>query len=132
MLRNLMPAAAIVVLAACATASAPPQRAAEDQARLDKLLAGKTPGEPRRCLPMYRTRDMVVIDDYTIAFRDGRTVYVNQPLGGCGRLGSGNYALVTRTFGSELCRGDIAQVVDTGSRMFAGSCAMGDFIPYRS
>lgn len=131
-MRNLMLVAAVAGLTACATASAPPQRTADDQARLDRLLAGKTPGEPRRCLPMYRTRDMVVIDDYTIVFRDGRTIYINQPLGGCSRLGHGNYALVTRTFNSELCRGDIAQVVDPTSGVFAGSCAMGDFIPYRS
>ncbi len=118
-------------LAACSTASVPEQRSPDAQARYNQLLAGKSAGEPVRCLPNYRTRDMVVIDDNTILFRDGSTVYVNHPLGGCGRLGRGNSALVTKTFNSQLCRGDISQVIDPTSGVIAGSCAMGDFIPYR-
>ena len=42
----------------------------------------------------------------------------------------GGITLVTRTFGSSgLCRGDIAQVVDSSSRTFAGSCSLGEFVP---
>jgi hypothetical protein len=51
--------------------------------------------------------------------------------GGCTGLGSGNYALVTHQFGTaDLCRGDIAQVVDTLNRIPVGSCVFGDFTPY--
>jgi hypothetical protein len=50
--------------------------------------------------------------------------------GGCGNLGGG-YTLVTKTYGTaELCRGDIAQVVDLQSHFTVGSCVFGDFIPY--
>ena len=44
---------------------------ADAQTKLDKLLAGKVAGKPQSCLPHYRADDMVVIDDYTIAFREG-------------------------------------------------------------
>lgn len=133
-MRTVIPLAlAAAALASCAPT--PPGQAAiaqaQAQARLGRLLAGKVAGPPQSCLASYRQNDMVVIDDYTIAYRDGANrVYVNHPPGGCNLLGAGNYTLVTRTTGSELCRGDIGQVVDLMNHATVGSCAMGDFIPY--
>ena len=131
-MRLLIFATAAVGLAACATAmSQPEQRSAKAQATYDKLLAGKTAGRPEKCLPLRSSNDMVVIDDDTILYRNGRTTYVNKPLGSCSLLGRGSYALVTRSIGSQLCRGDIGTVTDMTSGMTVGSCAMGDFVPYR-
>lgn len=119
-------------LAGCATAP-PPGRTAEAEAHLQKLLANRVPSQPMSCLPHYRADNMVVIDDNTVVFRDGRTVYRNDFQGGtCSRLGSGFYALLTKTYGGTgLCRGDIASVVDTSTGMHVGSCVLGDFVPYR-
>jgi hypothetical protein len=75
---------------------------------------------------------MTIIDDNTILFRDGRTVYVNHPLGGCNNLQQSGRALVTRNFGPQLCRGDLATVVDNTSGMSVGACALGDFVPYKA
>lgn len=118
-------------LAACSTAPEAP-RTAQAEAHLQKLLSGKSPGPARTCLPHYRADNMVVIDDNTVVFRDGSTVYRNDFQGGaCARLGSGFYAMLTRTSGGTgLCRGDIAQVIDTSSGMTIGSCVLGDFVPY--
>ena len=125
-------AAAATTLAACETVdSQPTQRSARAQQNFDKALAGKVAGKPESCLPLYRSNDMTVIDDDTILYRDGRTTYVNQPLGGCNNLGNGSYALVTRSTGSQLCRGDIAEVRDMTAGITVGSCALGDFVPYR-
>jgi hypothetical protein len=76
---------------------------------------------------------MVVIDDDTIAFRNGPgQVYINHMMGGgCPNIASGRNALVTRTSNPSLCRGDIAQVLDTAARVTIGSCVFGDFVPYR-
>lgn len=123
--------AAAAGIAACATASTPAQRTAEAQARLDELLAGKTAGPATRCLPLYRKLDMKPIDDQTIVFAGRGTAYVNHTRGSCNIQGRDHYALVTRTFKSTLCSGDIAQVVDPINGIQVGSCAMGDFIPYR-
>lgn len=120
-------------LAACSTTAEPPTRTAEAQAKLQNLLAGKTPGTPVSCLPPgYRSSNMVIIDDDTIAFRDGsRRVYVNNLRGGCGNLGSGFYSLVTRTSSaSGPCSGDIAQVMDLRNGFSVGGCAFGEFVPY--
>src|SRR5215213_4961734 len=125
----LLVAAAII---GCTTTSAQePIRTAAKQRQFDQLLAGKVAGPPVSCLPTFRQDDMVVIDDRTIAFRQGSSrTYVNHMQGGCSNLGGG-YALVTRTFGGgQLCRGDIAQVVDLTNRITVGSCVFGDFVPY--
>jgi hypothetical protein len=116
----------------CTTGAAEqPIRTAAKPQQYDQLLAGKVAGPPVSCLPTLRQDDMVVIDDRTVAFRQGSSrTYVNHMQGGCSNLGGG-YALVTRSFGGgQLCRGDIAQVVDLSSRMTVGSCVFGEFIPY--
>ena len=132
-MRALWIVAAVTTLAACETADfQPQQRSASQQRSFDKALAGKVPGRAEKCLPLQRSNDMVVIDDDTILYRDGRTTYVNKPLGSCNNLGNGSYALVTRSGnGSMLCRGDISTVVDASTGVTVGSCALGDFVPYR-
>ena len=122
-----------VGLVACTTTAAQQQpfRSAAKQQEFDRMLAGKVAGPPQSCLPTYHQNDMVVIDESTIAFRQGSSrVYVNHMQGGCSNLG-GAYALVTKQFGSaNLCRGDIGQVVDLTNHMTVGSCVFGDFVPY--
>ena len=120
-------------LASCSAAYGPgPMRTAEKQREYQALLLGKVPQQPTSCLPHYRSGDMRVIDEDTILFRDGTSrVYVAHMQGGCSGLGRGSTALVTHQFGSaDLCRGDIAQVVDTLNRFPVGSCVFGDFTPY--
>jgi hypothetical protein len=118
-------------LGAC-TAGPAPVRTAEAEAHLQTLVAGKAAGAPVSCLPHYRANDMIVIDDGTVLFKNGRTVYRNDFGGGtCSNLGRGHYALVTRTSGgSGLCRGDIAEVRDLSAGITVGSCVLGDFVPY--
>jgi hypothetical protein len=119
-------------LVACTTTAAEPlARSVKAQKEYDQLVAGKVAGAPVSCLASYNQNDMVVIDERTIAFRQGRSrVYVNHMQGGCTNLG-GPYALVTKTFGTaQLCRGDIGQVVDLTNHFTVGSCVFGDFVPY--
>ena len=132
-MRLSMLATVAIGLCACATASQPtaPYRSAQAQREYDHLMAGKVAGKAEKCLPTYRSNDMTIIDDETILFRDGRTVYVNHPLGGCNNLHQGGRALVTKNFGPQLCRGDLATVVDNSSGMSVGACSLGDFIPYK-
>jgi hypothetical protein len=110
-----------------------PAQVAQSQEKFAKLTAGKVAGAPLACLPTFRSSDMVVIDDDTIAFRNGPSqVYVNHMQGGgCLNLDGGRNTLVTRTPGPNLCRGDIAQVVDLVARIPVGSCVFGDFVPYK-
>lgn len=108
------------------------QRSLRSQQTLDRYLTGRVAGKPQSCLPYYRSDDMIVVDENTILFRDGANrVWRNDPLGGCSSLGRPGTALVTRSIGGTgLCRGEIANVVDTGSKFVVGSCSLGDFVPY--
>lgn len=120
-------------VAGCTTSPPPPQmRSAAGEQHLQRLLAGKTAGTPTSCLPNYRSADMVVIDDNTVLFRDGRSrVWRSEMRGGCNRLGSGFYSIVTRSFGgSGPCGGDIAEIADLSTGVSVGSCVWGDFVPY--
>ena len=124
----LIPVAA--ALAGCMT-QPPPTRTAQAQAEFQRLSAGRVAGPSLTCLPSYRADNMVRIDEGTVVFKDGGTVYVNRLHGQCDGLNSGFYTLVTRSHGSGLCRGDIAHVTDISTGMVVGSCSMGEFIPYR-
>jgi hypothetical protein len=121
-----------VALASCTMSAQEPGPSLQAQTKAQQLLAGKVALAPISCLPSRKANDMVVIDDNTIAFRDGTArVYINHPQGPCTQLQQGHTALVTHQIGEEgPCRGDVAQVVDTFSRQAIGSCALGDFIPY--
>ena len=122
------------LIASCTTTPQPVARSDAKQKELAQLLAGKVARQAVSCLPHYRSADMRVIDDDTVAFRDGsHRTYVAHMNGGCSNLGTGSAALVTTLHGTaDLCRGDIARVVDTVNGMTIGSCAWGDFTPYES
>ena len=118
-------------LAACSTGPQPMAPNAEAEAKLQSLLAGKVAGQPVDCLPHWRTDRMVIIDDNTLLFEDGKTVYRNELLGECSNLSTGFYTLLTKSHGGTgLCRGEIAQVVDTRTGITVGSCAIGEFVPF--
>ena len=105
---------------------------AKDAAKLAKALAGRTAGPPVSCIGNSRGSNMQVVDDNTILFKEGGTVYVQKPRGGCHGLGNGTYTLVTRLHGSNrLCRGQIGELVDRVTGSSYGSCVFDDFVPYR-
>jgi hypothetical protein len=122
---------ATAALASCSTAPAQESRSPQAAQQLASALAGRTQGRPINCIPNYRTSQMQVIDDWTILFRDGRTIYVQNPRGGCRGIARGSTILVSRLHGgTQLCSGDIQQLVDSSTRMPQGSCVFGPFVPY--
>ncbi|WP_375420554.1 hypothetical protein [uncultured Sphingomonas sp.] len=133
-MRNPLILAPFAVLAACA--QTPAQTAASAQAsaaaqfELDKELAGLVPGKPVTCIDPRWSRQVKSYGD-TILYGDlGGTKYRSDTAGGCRRVGRGD-VLVTRSFGGQLCRGDIARTIDPVSRFQTGSCSFAAFVPYR-
>ena len=119
------------VVASCTT-TPPEPRTAEAEAHLSKLLAGKVAGPALGCIPFYNGNDMIIVDDSTVLFKKGSTLYRNDFNGGsCDNIGSGFYTLVTERHGSGMCNGDIARVMDVKSGTQIGSCVWGDFTPYK-
>ena len=122
---------AVMILAACTTATSQPGRSAQAEADLTKALAGRVAGAPIKCIPTYRADDMDIIDDWTILFKDGSTTYVQTPRGGCSGIAAHRNVLVSRPMpSSQLCSGDIQHLFDPVSRIGGGSCVFGDFVPY--
>jgi len=121
----------VAILAACSTTAPQPERSAEAEAQLTKALAGRVAGTPVKCIPTYRADDMDIIDDWTILFKDGSTVYVQNPRGGCPGIANHRNVLVSRPMPSyQLCSGDIQHLFDPVSKIGGGACVFSDFVPY--
>jgi hypothetical protein len=115
-------------------AAGPPQPVASPKQQLaaQRILQGKVAGRPMDCISSFTANDMTWLDRSTVAFKRGsKLVYVNHFNGGCDNYG-GRYAMVTRQVTSQMCRGDIVQLIDPVAHYPAGSCVFGDFIPYRT
>ena len=98
-----------------------------DEQRLTKVLDGMAPGKPRSCI---RLRDAHGPDAYgdTLIFRvSAREVYKTEGKG-CG--GRESDAFITKTYGSDLCRGDVVRRADLLSGFETGFCTVGAFTPY--
>ncbi|MEA1072565.1 hypothetical protein SH584_06810 [Sphingomonas sp. LY29] len=133
MTRTIVSLLCLGALASCSTAPAPEARSPRAVRELADALQGRVAGPPVRCLPNHRTARMEVIDDFTILYRDGRTTYVQNPVGGCRGLSNGGYTLVVRQYGiAQSCEGDINQLIDLRSGSYGGNCQFGPFIPYRN
>lgn len=121
----------VALLASCSTTPAEVTRSPEAAKELAEALAGRVPGKPVNCIPTYRADDMQIIDDWTILFKDGSTIYVQNPEGGCPGIAAQRNVLISRPMPStQLCSGDIQQLFDPVTRIGGGACVFSDFVPY--
>lgn len=127
--------AASIALIATGCAQTPRERLATQEAnaaaaqKLDKELAGLTPGRSGACMPRFPTSQVKAFGP-TIVYTVSRGLkYRTDTAGGCERVGRGDI-LITRSPQGQLCQGDIATTVDSASRMFSGSCSFGPFVRY--
>jgi len=121
-----------VALAAAALGATLPAAAAADEkgeAKLAKVLDGRVPGEPVRCLDRTRRDNLEVIDRTAMVFKDGDTYYVNRPSGV--NFLSWSDIPVFKIWGNELCKMDIVHLRDRSTGMGGASMTMNEFIPYR-
>ena len=127
----LLAASAAAILASCSTAPAQQARSAEAEQELADALAGRVAGPAQRCIDTLRLTRVHPIDDWTILFEDGRTIYVQNPRGGCPGIANHRNVLVSRPMPSnQLCSGDIQNLFDPVSKIGGGACVFSDFVPY--
>ena len=86
--------------------------------------------EPVDCINLHAIRSSRIIDRTAIVYDAGGTLYVNRPRAGASSLKDWD-VMVTRPFGSRLCRVDTVQMVSPGSGMLSGIVFLGDFVPYK-
>lgn len=121
-----------LLLGACAGSYEPPRLTEKQTAELEKALAGKVAGEKQNCIPMRPQSSFRAISGNVVLYRmSGSLIYRNDLLGSCPGLTRGD-TLILRTIGSQYCRGDIVSSADLTTGMRTGSCALGDFTPYRT
>ena len=124
----------LLTLAAAAAAFAPAQASSPDpdkgERQLAQALEGRVAGEPVDCIDLHRIRSSRIINRTAIVYDSGGTLYVNRPRSGASSLKDWD-VMVTRPFGSRLCRVDTVQMVSPGSHMLSGIVFLGDFVPYK-
>ncbi|KQT31965.1 hypothetical protein ASG29_08855 [Sphingomonas sp. Leaf412] len=112
-----MRALALIALAAvAATASSDPR-------------AGRVAGKPATCVSFGQTERLVIADPATLTLRDGRRLWVTQPLARCTPMNV-NDILILEPQGAQLCRGDRFRTVQPGTSIPGASCRLGTFVPY--
>ena len=124
----------LLLLASAAAAFAPAQAGSPDPAKGERKLAqaleGRVAGEPVDCINLHRIRSSRIINRTAIVYDAGGTLYVNRPRAGASSLKDWD-VMVTRPFGSRLCRVDTVHMYSPGGRMLSGIVFLGDFVPYK-
>ena len=124
----------LAFVAGCATT--PPSQSqlraqARDAAKLEETLAGYTPGKPVNCVENRDLRGPEAYGEHTLLFRTSRKlIWQTETSGSCDAVAHGD-ALITNQFSSRLCQGDIARTANLQVGFESGSCAIGEFVPYR-
>ena len=127
----LLVASAAALLASCAAAPTEQARTPRAERELAAALEGRVAGPPQRCISNFPNTQVQVIDDWTILYDEGSTIYLQNPRGGCTGLGNGSRTLITRQVGtSQMCDGDINETVNLHTRMGGAPCVFGPFTPY--
>lgn len=119
---------AALALAASAPAYAE-TRAEKSEARLAKMLEGRTAGEPVSCINTLRSSsDLQVLDYVGVVYDAGDTIYVARAADPKS-LGRDDVVVIER-FGSQLCKQDVVRTVDRYAGFTTGVVFLGDFVPY--
>ena len=125
----LILAGAALALTGATAASAKQSLAERGEARLARMLEGRTAGEPQTCISAMRSNDIRVIEHVGIVYDAGGTIYVAR-ITDPKMLDPWEVPVIER-FGSQLCSTDIIRTVDRSGGFFTGVVFLSDFVPYR-
>jgi hypothetical protein len=117
--------AGALILTSSAAAFAKPDN---PEAELAKALEGRVAGKPVDCISIHNIRGTRIIDRTAIVYDTGRTIYVNRPSGA--RTLDKWDVMVNKPFGSQLCRIDNVNLIDSTTRMTSGFVLLNEFVPY--
>ncbi len=112
-----------LVAGACATAAA-----GDDDKAAARLAEFDRTGKTTRCLGIRSISQITPLSETLFLVRVGVSeYYLNEMNGRCSNADSPFYRIEYRTSLSQICRGEIVNVVDNSSGTFAGGCSFGDF-----
>ena len=122
----ILAGAAIALTGAAASAET---RAEKAEAELAKMLEGRSPGEPVKCITAFHGNNIRVIDHVGIVYEAGDTIYVARATHPH-HLDHWDVPVIER-FGGQLCSNDIMRTVDRSSGHITGPLFLEDFVPYK-
>lgn len=97
-------------------------------AAAERLAAYENTGETRSCIGLNRIRSIDPIDDnhFLVELRN-REVWLNTTRGRCSGAAQSFNRLQYRTSGTQLCSGQIVEIIDNATGMSSGACGLGQF-----
>jgi hypothetical protein len=116
-----------LVLASC-TANPPGTGSADAFAR---ETAGRVAGPAQACISTFPAQNLRVIDQSTLAYGHGPTIFVNRLAGPCPALSQFNTLIVDASTGGQYCSGDGVRGLETGGIIPGPRCNLGQWTPYR-
>lgn len=122
----------LIAVAAMAIAAATAQaetRAEKNEARLTKMLEGRTAGEPVTCIPAFNDNKLTVIEEVGLVYDAGDVLYVSRPT--TPEQLSWSDIVVINRFGGQLCNTDVVRTVDRTGGYTTGVLFLKPFVPYR-
>ena len=117
-----------VALAATGTTAVLAKSAEENEAKLARMLEGRTAGEPVNCISALNSNRMEVIEHVGIVYDAGNTIYVARPTDPR-QLGRDDVVVIKR-FGGQLCSNDVIRTVDRYQGFTTGAVFLDHFVPY--
>jgi hypothetical protein len=135
MKRIILALAMLPIVAACTQGAArsEPELGVREARDLAKEIEGKVAGAPQSCISSLDSSKLRVLGDNVVVYRVNKDlVYRGTLEGACRGLAMGDALVMNRPTATQYCRGDIARSVNFPSGMTTGSCAFGDFVPYRT
>ena len=101
----------------------------QNEAKLARMLEGRTAGEPVSCISALNSNRMEVIEHVGIVYDSGSTIYVARPTDPR-QLGRNDVVVINR-FGGQLCTTDVIRTVDRYQGFTTGAVFLDHFVPYR-
>ena len=124
----LILATAALALTGATAAIAKTSPSERGEARLARMLEGRSAGEAVRCVSALRSNSIQVIEHVGIVYDAGKTIYVARATNP-DMLDHWDIPVIER-FGSQLCSTDVMRTIDRGGGQFSGVLFLDDFVPY--
>lgn len=111
-----------------ASAATAETRAEKGEAKLARMIEGRTAGEPVQCISALRNNRIQVIENVGIVYDAGDTIYVARAVNP-DTLDYWDVPVIER-FGSQLCTNDIMRTIDRSGGYISGPLFLDKFVPY--
>jgi hypothetical protein len=88
-------------------------------------------GPEQSCVATQPARNLQIVDESTLVYGSGSTVYLNHLRAACPGLNP-TTTLIFDLHASQYCSGDHFRTIETGSSVPGPVCLLGDWVPYRT